>query len=34
MRIGLITDYYRIVFKTFNKRIAITKQIAHSVDKQ
>ena len=34
MRISFITDYYGIGPKTLNERIALAKQMAHSVDEQ
>ena len=34
MRISWITDYYSIGSKTLNDRIALAKQMAHSVDEQ
>ena len=34
MRISFITDYYSSGFKTINERIALVKQMAHSVDEQ
>ena len=34
MRISFITDYYSNDLKTLNERIALAKQMAHSVDEQ